>query len=115
MAQMCTQNVIVHCDTPPKETPLRWSVARRHADVVTKLYNNLVFAAESGDFDRMRSLINQGADATDKYAMIRASNNGHLRCVKLLIEHGAKPNGKALELLAQHGETWADLAGPSVE
>jgi len=48
-------------------------------------------AAEIGDLELVKLLIEQGADvkANNNYALRYASENGHLEVVKLLIEHGA--------------------------
>ncbi|XP_043664050.1 myotrophin-like isoform X2 [Vespula pensylvanica] len=58
----------------------------------------LHYAADYGQYDVVRYLLEKGADAnaTDKHGittLLAAIWEGHTHCVKLLLEKGARPDG----------------------
>lgn len=57
----------------------------------------LMFAANEGDLNKVKELLDKGANANAKYgdtALIRASWNGHTEIVEALVEAGADVNVK---------------------
>ncbi len=60
-------------------------------------YNPLVFAAENGDLNKVKELINSGTDINSRdekgyTALRRASAEGYIEIVKFLISKGAYVN-----------------------
>lgn len=88
-------------------------------------------AARSGDIKKVKALIEDGADGSDKYALIWAAQDGHSEVVTELIKGGADVNSKtavggtnALTLAAQNGHlkvvkslinAGADVNEPTIE
>ena len=65
----------------------------------------LIIAADKGDINTVRALLNIGADVNAKNrqgrtALIAAAESGHTNTVKLLLENGADVNAKDI-----YGET----------
>lgn len=95
-----------------------------------KLVRDLRTAARNGDTKKLKSLISQGADGRDKFALIWASQAGRYQTVSELIKAGADVNRlagggtNALELAAQNGhleivkiliESGADIDQPGIQ
>ena len=74
----------------------------------TRFAMELALAAQHGDLDRTRALLESGADASahESLALALASGMGHLEVVDLLLDSGADPqagDGRAREMALHRG------------
>jgi uncharacterized protein len=76
----------------------------------TAQLSELRLAARSGDANKVKALLENGADGCDKFALLWSAEEGHNQVVAELIEAGADVNSRsaaggpnALSLAAQNG------------
>jgi ankyrin repeat protein len=121
------------------QSVLMWAVSQRHSAVVEELvrggadvkagsktgFTPLMFAAQQGDADTARILINAGANPNEvrpksgnSYTpLIIASAMGHAKVVELLLDKGADPNAidargyTSLHLVVRDSDYGLDLTG----
>jgi ankyrin repeat protein len=82
----------------------------------TELYKNIWTLAEQGELEKLKLIVDYGFDLEARCprywstALMYASQNGHLDCVKFLVEHGAKVNASnASGLTSLHFSTTGDI------
>ena len=78
-----------------EELPLAEYALRHGADIHIHDDYPLRYAAEQGNFEVVKFLVDRGADIHiyGDYALTWASTNGNLKMVKYLVEHGADVHG----------------------
>ena len=76
---------------PPHFTWRIWYARNCKPNWAEEMDEDLIDASQYGNLDRVRSLLDRGADihAEDDIALRDASSNGHLEVVRLLLDRGA--------------------------